>query len=256
MTTSSQVSAYSRLAEVYDEIVVDPCYGAWADHLDQVWRVDHRGVRRVLDVCCGTGLMAAELVARGYQVVGVDASAAMLARARQRLAVDVPLLHRELPDLGTDDVFDAVVSTFDSLNYLSQAQLEATLVAVARVLRPSGWFVFDLHTDALMAFTVENPVVQGEAAGHRFIITSDVDVADRSCDTSISLTRVADGNAFVERHHQWFHTDEQVRHALALAGLTLMRLAEEYGEEPVGPSTLRATWTARLDGPVDLTSQG
>ena len=39
----------------------------------------HEGVGTVLDLCCGTGLLAGELIARGYRVVGVDASEAMLA---------------------------------------------------------------------------------------------------------------------------------------------------------------------------------
>ncbi len=260
MAASREVTPYSRLAEVYDDVVVDPCYGRWAEHLDRVWRADHRPVRRVLDVCCGTGLMAAELTARGYEVVGVDASEQMLVRAGRRLGDGVRLLRRQLPDLGEDDDFDAAVSTFDSLNYLSPTNLRATLVEVARRLRPGGWFVFDLHTAALMDFTLATPVVRGEAQGYRFTITTTVDVAERSCDTWIDLTHVADGDGFVEHHHQWFHPDELVREALARAGLSLLRVAEEYGEDPVGPGTMRATWTARLDGPVavpaGLTSQG
>ena len=80
-----QVEAYSRLAGVYDEIVVDPCHGRWASFLHELWS---RGPgRRPLRarLCCGTGLLAAELIALGYRVVGVDASEAMLALARERL---------------------------------------------------------------------------------------------------------------------------------------------------------------------------
>ena len=57
---------------------MDPCHDRWASFLHELWSADEDGVRAVLDVCCGTGLMARELVARGYRVVGVDASAAML----------------------------------------------------------------------------------------------------------------------------------------------------------------------------------
>ena len=40
----------------------------------------------MLDLCCGTGLLAGELIARGYRVDGVDAADAMLALlARERL---------------------------------------------------------------------------------------------------------------------------------------------------------------------------
>ena len=72
------VEAYSRLAGVYDEIVIDPCHDQWASFLHELWSADPDGVRSVLDLCCGTGLLAGELIARGYRVVGVDASDAMM----------------------------------------------------------------------------------------------------------------------------------------------------------------------------------
>ena len=117
----SEVEAYSRLAGVYDEIVVDPCFSRWATFLHDLWAGDEAGVRDVLDVCCGTGLLAAELIGHGYRVVGVDASAAMLARARTLLGPDARLVRGTLPALPVDDVFDAAVSTFDGLNYLTPA---------------------------------------------------------------------------------------------------------------------------------------
>ena len=60
-----QVEAYTRLAGVYDEIVVDPCHGAWASFLHELWSEDEHGVHNVLDVCCGTGLLAGELARAG-----------------------------------------------------------------------------------------------------------------------------------------------------------------------------------------------
>ena len=83
-----QVEAYSRLAGLYDEIVIDPCHDRWASFLHELWSADSDGVRSVLDLCCGTGLLAGELIERGYRVVGVDASEAMLALARERLGPD------------------------------------------------------------------------------------------------------------------------------------------------------------------------
>lgn len=82
-TLMEEVDAYVRLAGVYDTMVVDPCYPAWADFLQDRWRSDRVGVTSVLHVCCGTGLMAAELSARHYQVLGTDASPEMLATARE-----------------------------------------------------------------------------------------------------------------------------------------------------------------------------
>jgi predicted TPR repeat methyltransferase len=236
---------YARLAGVYDEIVVDPCYDRWATHLHQRWASDEPAVRDVLDVCCGTGLMASQLVARGYRVVGVDASATMLDRARSLLGPKAVLLQRCLPELRVGGVFDAAISTFDGLNYLTPAELRATLVAVSRCLRSGGWLAFDVHTDAMMGFAASNPVVRGDSHGHQFAITSAVDLRARSCDTTIDVTRASDGDTFSERHTQYFFTDEQLRSALFAAGFGCVAVTDEYSDEPVDESTLRATWTAR-----------
>ena len=123
---------------MYDEIVIDPCHDRWASFLDELWSADPVGVRSVLDLCCGTGLLAGELVARGYQVVGVDASESMLALARERLGPEVALSRTTLPDLAVEGVFDAAVCTFDGLNYLTPEELRLTMAAVALRLRPPG----------------------------------------------------------------------------------------------------------------------
>ena len=100
----AQVEAYTRLAGVYDEIVVDPCHGAWASFLHELWSDDEHGVHNVLDVCCGTGLLAGELAALGYQVVGLDGSEAMLARASRQLPPEVRLVRSTLPALAVEGV--------------------------------------------------------------------------------------------------------------------------------------------------------
>ena len=240
------VEAYSRLAGVYDEIVIDPCHDRLASFLHELWSADPVGVRSVLDLCCGTGLLAGELIARGYRVVGVDASEAMLAIARERLGPEAVFSRMTLPDLAVDGAFDAAVCTFDGFNYLTPDELRLTMAAVAGCLRPSGWLVFDLHTDAMMNFTIANPTVTGQSAGNDFVISSVVDPGARTCDTSIELTRPRDGDPFTERHRQHFHADADVRASLRDAGFAVIAVGEEYTHEPADDSTLCATWTARL----------
>jgi predicted TPR repeat methyltransferase len=239
------VEAYSGLAGVYDEIVIDPCHGRWASFLHELWSADPEGVRSVLDLCCGTGLLAGELIARDYHVVGVDASEAMLRLARERLGPEVALIPVTLPNLAVEGVFDAAVCTFDGLNYLTPDELRQTMAEVAVRLRPAGWLVFDLHTDAMMNFTISNPIVAGEAAGNRFVISSVVDPGARTCDTRIELTRPREGDPFSEQHRQYFHKEAVVRASLQDAGFAVAAVEEEYRHEPADASTLSATWTAR-----------
>jgi SAM-dependent methyltransferase len=248
----SQVEAYARLAGVYDEIVVDPCHGAWASFLDGLWRADEPGIRNVLDVCCGTGLLAVELTALGYRVVGIDASDAMLVRARQLLGPDVPLVRTTLPELAVDGLFDAAVCTYDGLNYLDPAGLRATFAALADRLRPAGWLVFDIHTDAMMRFTSSQPVVNGDKGGHRYVIASTVDATARTCDTCLE---VEGANGFTEHHRQYFHRASEVRAALVASGFEVTAVRDDYSDRTVDSSALSATWIARRRGLPDTVAQ-
>ena len=237
------MDAYTRLAGVYDEVVVDPCHGALAGFLDELFGADEEAVATVVDVCCGTGLLAAELAARGHRVTGVDASEAMLARARRRLGSHVTLIHATLPDLPLERTFDAATCTLEGFTYLAAADLAPTVAAIARVLRPGGWLVFDTHTDAMMALTSSRPVVSGERAGRRFVILAEVDPDARLCDTRIDVA--ADGAGFSEQHRQYFHRDTDIRWALADGGFEVVAVRDGYSDRPVDESTLSATWIAR-----------
>jgi SAM-dependent methyltransferase len=226
---------------VYDDIVVDPCHDALAAFLDELW---DGGVHDVLDVACGTGLLAAELIRRGYRVVGVDASEEMLDRARRLLGPAVELIPDSLPDLGVGGQFDAVVCTLDGITYLAPAELATAFTSFAERLRPDGWLVFDVHTDAMMAFTLSRPVVTGEKDGFRFTITSAVDRGARASDTRIEITP-PEAAPFGELHRQHFHVIEDVRAALGDAGLDVVAVRDGYSDRPADESTLTATWIAR-----------
>jgi predicted TPR repeat methyltransferase len=238
-----EVDAYARLAGVYDEIVVDPCFPLWAAFLHARWQTDDQDVHDVLDVCCGTGLMAAALTAVGYRVVGVDASPAMLARARQLLGAGAELSQQTLPDLTVEGPFDAAISTFDGLNYLTIDEFNHSLTAIADVLRPGGWLIFDLHTDGMLDVASAHPTISGETAGIGYTIHNVVDSSARTCESRIEVAGA--GDAFSERHFQYFHSDTQVRDAIRMTGLELIAVVDEYSDEPAMKSTLRATWIAR-----------
>ena len=226
---------------MYDDIVVDPCHDAIAAFLDELWDA---GVHDVLDVACGTGLLAAELIGRGYRVVGVDASKEMLDRARNLLGLDVELIPSSLPDLEVDGSFDAVVCTLDGITYLEPALLPPAFASFAHRLRPGGWLVFDVHTDAMMAFTLSRPEVTGEKDGYRFRITSTVDRDARACDTRIEITP-PDGAPFGEEHRQYFHAASHVRVALDGAGFEVTAVRDGYSDRAADESTLTTTWIAR-----------
>lgn len=107
----------------------------------------------ILDVCCGSGHVTAELVKRGYRVTGVDSSAALLEIARH----DLPQADFRVQDVRNLDIkgpFAAALSTFDSLNHiLSLEDLHAVFVGVYCSLEPGGLFVFDMNLEE--AYTLD-----------------------------------------------------------------------------------------------------
>lgn len=96
--------------------------------------------RDVLDVACGPGLYAEELVARGARVVGLDQSARMVELARERVPGGEFRVHDLaapldwLPDGSVDLVLFAL-----ALEYIDDRT--AVLRELRRVLRPDGALV-------------------------------------------------------------------------------------------------------------------
>jgi trans-aconitate methyltransferase len=95
---------------------------------------------RVVDLGCGTGGLTAQIGAAGADVVGIDASEAMIARARKLY----PHLRFEVA-MGEDFKLEAPVDAVFSnaaLHWMSPPQEVAA--SVARALKPGGRFVAEM----------------------------------------------------------------------------------------------------------------
>jgi SAM-dependent methyltransferase len=99
--------------------------------------------RRVLELGVGTGRCARPLSARGMDVVGVDASAAMLALCRRRdVGQGLPLVRADLANLPFRSGFGLIYALVSTLTLLPDrtAQRNA-LMGVACALNPGGCFI-------------------------------------------------------------------------------------------------------------------
>jgi demethylmenaquinone methyltransferase/2-methoxy-6-polyprenyl-1,4-benzoquinol methylase len=129
---------FAPLAETYDRYARLLSFGQ-----DPRWRrflascVDAAAADTVLDVACGTGAVALELLRQhGCRVVGVDQSGEMLAEARRRLDKRVELRQARAEHLPFDDgAFDGLTVTY-LLRYVDDPA--ATMRELARVVRAGG----------------------------------------------------------------------------------------------------------------------
>ena len=135
---------FAPLPRHYDEVAAVLSFGQdprWRRRMVEAVRAGPD--ERVLDVATGTGLVSQALVRRyRCQVVGLDQSAEMLSRARERVAADPELLTRVTLIQGeaerlpfADGEFDHLTFTY-LLRYVEDPA--ATLAELARVVKPGG----------------------------------------------------------------------------------------------------------------------
>ena len=123
---------FGRRASAYDRL--RPADANWHELLAAIVRAGDLDGRRVLDVGCGTGLVAAALSERA-RVSAVDPEPEMLAVARRRLPADVELRRAPAEELPFEDAaFDAVVLRL----VVHLVDRRRALAELRRVLAPGG----------------------------------------------------------------------------------------------------------------------
>jgi SAM-dependent methyltransferase len=138
---------------------------------------------RVLDLCCGSGVLLEVLAHAGHRVSGLDISPAMLDRARHRLRDEiasgqVELIEGDASSFELGTAFDLVTCSYWSLHELPPDTLKQALAAVVRHLAPSG--VFAAHVMmARSAHAVDGVVtIENDAGGvatRIFLLTPEAD---------------------------------------------------------------------------------
>ena len=103
---------------------------------------------RLLDVGCGPGRHSIELAKRGYEVVGIDPSPAMIEAAQERALGIEPaptFLTVRADDLSNRASFDAAICLFTTLGQIEETMDNSQLVFhVAKKLRPGGYFIVEV----------------------------------------------------------------------------------------------------------------
>ncbi len=136
MSESDKGQVTRSAAEVYEEFFVPSLFEQWAGCM-----IEAAGIasgHRILDVACGTGVLAraaSDRVGPGGAVVGLDSNAGMLAVATRK-APGIEWRHARAEALPFDgESFDRVVSQFGLMFFDDQA---AAIREMLRVVRRGG----------------------------------------------------------------------------------------------------------------------
>ena len=101
----------------------------------------------VLDVACGYGRHAIELVQRGVNVTGLDLSLPLLIRAAeesQQRALTVNFVHADMREMAFERQFDGAYSMLTSFGYFDEETNLRVAERVAKALKPGARFLLDI----------------------------------------------------------------------------------------------------------------
>ena len=111
---------------------------------------DGRPIRSALDVSIGTGSLTLPLGQLGVSLYGSDLSDSMLARCRKKAderGIAIDLRQSDFRDLTShfDRSFDCVMSTGNSLAYVTNNEITGVLEQMDALVEPGGYLYFDLR---------------------------------------------------------------------------------------------------------------
>jgi len=185
-----------RLVELYDRDnprgIDTDFYLALASELE---------AHRIIDLGCGTGTLTCELAVEGYQVIGVDPSAAMLAVARRKPgATQVRWIEGDSSTLQQYEA-DLVVMTGNVAQiFLDDAEWLSTLRALHAALRPGGY----------LAFESRNPMVRAWEKWRREDTFEQIDSPFGPMTCWLEVEQVSSGSVRFVGHNVFDSTGEDV----------------------------------------------
>ena len=242
---------YEKYAEVYDRSGQIAFTLLMIPYLDKVLERHGFAGQSVLDLACGTGTMALALAEKGWRVLGLDASAAMLAQARRKAReaeTKVEFIQGDMRDFALPEPVDLVTCFYDSLNYLlTLDDLDKAFRCVAAALKPGGLFVFDMNTPWGLAQVAEENSYLYEDDEATVEVRSSYDERTRRATATIAGSIRRDGlrEEFVEVHTEQGYSEEEIAAALRKTGFRVEGRYDCFTLEEPGPKCCRVLWVAR-----------
>lgn len=241
--------SYGRFAAVYDTLMQDVNYAAWAAYLMSLLK-EHDGVRTVLDCACGTGEFAIRLAREGYVATGVDVSPDMLREAQQKArmqGLSIPFVCQDMRSLMVHKPVDAILCACDGVNYLtSMKDVRAFFASAATALKQGGILLFDISSSYKLEHVLGGNTFGEAEEDCAYLWRNRYDAQTRLCEMELSFF-VKEGRLyerFDERHVQRAHSVKELNSALASAGFEQITIYAALTKEPPAPDAQRIQFTA------------
>jgi SAM-dependent methyltransferase len=184
----------------------------------------------LLDIPCGNGRLAAQLVSDGYAVTGVDLSGTFLQDAQKKALKNFRLVNADMSQFREPDAFAGAYCLGNSFGYLKYESQFQFLQNVSDSLRPGGRFLID----AAVAAEVLLPLFEEEETlGTPEVMMKICNSYDpiRSCMLT-DYTFCADGKKEQKQSLHHVYTIAEITRMLAGVGFAVVELLGDHHGEP------------------------
>jgi SAM-dependent methyltransferase len=238
-------------AGVYDRLMGDVDYPAWAGLYAALFREAGLAPVRVMDCACGTGGMTLALSALGYRMTGADRSARMLSVAAEkarRRGIAIPFALQDMRSIAAHRPMDAIVCACDGVNYLlSDEDARRFFVSARDALRPGGGLFFDVSSAYKLEHILGNNCFGDDLDDLAFLWRNGYNTARRILTMDLTFfTRGADGRygASRETHAQRAREAGEIASMLEECGYGGVRAFGGMSLDPPAPNDERIHFIA------------
>lgn len=223
--------AYERIAAVYDGLMNDIDYEAWANYLHELLMLYKVPGQKLLDLGCGTGNITLRLAQKGWQITAVDQSAEMLAKAQAKSDTDNVCWQEGNITLMDFEGYDGVIATFDVFNYLLEAgDLQDLLQNLAMGLNDNGLLIFDINTPFKLRNFLGNNIYTYHSEEMVYLWENQFDEEADICQMRLTFFVQEESSGLYEKwqefHEQKVYEPKMLTMWLTLAGFDVLAIYE------------------------------
>ena len=208
------VAPYSKLADIYDDVMSHVDYNQWAQYIQKVIKKWSPAATSILDISCGTGSLLSKFDSNRYRRFGFDLSLEMIIEANKK---PDHAKHRFVLWCGNMKAFhvkrkmDVVVCLYDSINYLLNIdEWSHCFDSVFNNLNDQGVFIFDICTEKNSLKYFRNYVERKKRNQYKYLRESKYNSETNIHTNRFEIDFNSGPGKYVEIHQQYIFPVKQV----------------------------------------------
>ncbi|MFA7302263.1 MAG: methyltransferase domain-containing protein [Candidatus Paceibacterota bacterium] len=201
-------------------------------------QAERLSAKTIIDLGCGTGLLTCELAKRGYQLTGIEPSAAMLEVAQSKPYADqikwIQGSFEQMRGLQADMI---LMTSHVAQFFLEDKEWQEMLKVAHQALKPNGHLVFDIRRLTSPPF----PGWPSEESRRKF-----ENIAAGPVEWWFKLLNIEDKRVRYELHYFFVHSNEEVVSVNELAFRSQEEITQALNDAGFKVESVYGNWDSSL----------